>query len=450
MMNSLSVVMEYLFILLKLATLFKVGNFAAMIIHKFGGGILKSPEAVGQMVNILRSGPMPAVVVVSALNKMTNAFEGVARSWFDHENTEPGMQLIRGYHFDMACRLFTDPDECWNTHLKPMFSEIQSKLSEDPGTDFDRAYDQIVCYGELLSTALLRTYFEQNGLAHQYLDARTVIKTDSVFRDAGIDWDQTRQLIRHQTAEAESQAVENFLILTQGFIGSTANMDSVTLGREGSDFTASIFAYCLDAKEVWIWKDVPGILNADPTEFSDTVKIDEMNYLEAIELAYFGAKVIHPKTIKPLQNKSIPLWVRDFWHPEDSGTRIFDLKTILPTGPAFISKKNQLLISFQPRDFSFIVEDMISEIFAQLARFRIKVNLMQHGAISFTICVTADMDRVNSLIQSMLPRFRILYNSDLELITIRRYTPEAIERMTAGRRILIQQLSRKTARFVLA
>jgi aspartate kinase len=424
-----------------------------MIVHKFGGGILKTPEAVKQMLSILQTSPLPAVVVVSALNKMTNAFEGVARAWFNHENTEPGMQLIRGYHFDMVCRLFPEPDESWSRYMRPMFAEIQSKLLEDPGPVFDRAYDQVVCYGELLSTALLRTYFEDNGLEHRYLDARTVIKTDDVYRDAGICWEETRDLIRAENDLAEEEAFEShngYLILTQGFIGSTAGRDSVTLGREGSDYTAAIFAFCLEAREAWIWKDVPGVLNADPAEFADTVKLDEMNYLEAIELAYFGAKVIHPKTIKPLQNKGIPLWVRDFWHPEGSGTRIYDLKTIPPTGPVFITKRNQLLITFQPRDFSFIVEDMISEIFAQLAKYRIKVNLMQHGAVSFSICVTADMDRVNSLIQSMLPRFRVLYNSDLELVTIRRYTPETIERMTAGRRILIQQLSRKTARFVLA
>jgi aspartate kinase len=424
-----------------------------MIVHKFGGGILKTPEAVKQMLSILQTSPLPAVVVVSALNKMTNAFEGVARAWFNHENTEPGMQLIRGYHFDMVCRLFPEPDESWSRYMRPMFAEIQSKLLEDPGPVFDRAYDQVVCYGELLSTALLRTYFEDNGLEHRYLDARTVIKTDDVYRDAGICWEETRDLIRAENDLAEEEAFEShngYLILTQGFIGSTAGRDSVTLGREGSDYTAAIFAFCLEAREAWIWKDVPGVLNADPAEFADTVKLDEMNYLEAIELAYFGAKVIHPKTIKPLQNKGIPLWVRDFWHPEGSGTRIYDLKTIPPTGPVFITKRNQLLITFQPRDFSFIVEDMISEIFAQLAKYRIKVNLMQHGAVSFSICVTADMDRVNSLIQSMLPRFRVLYNSDLELVTILRYTPETIERMTAGRRILIQQLSRKTARFVLA
>lgn len=424
-----------------------------MIVHKFGGGILKTPEAVRQLLGILQTGPLPAVVVVSALNKITNAFEGVARSWFNHENTEPGMQLIRGYHFDMACRLFADPDNAWSRHLKPMFSEIHRILLEEPGTHFDKAYDRIVSFGELLSTALLRTYFEDNELDCRYLDARTVVKTDDVFRDAGVRWEETRDLIRRERDLAEEDSFDakgGYIILTQGFIGSTANGDPVTLGREGSDYTAAIFAYCLDAREAWIWKDVPGILNADPAEFADTVKIDEMNYLEAIELAYFGAKVIHPKTIKPLQNKLIPLWVRDFWNPDGTGTRIYDLKVIPPTGPVFITKKNQLLITFQPRDFSFIVEDMISEIFAQLARYRIKVNLMQHGAVSFTICVTADMDRVNSLIQAMLPRFRVLYNSDLELVTIRRYTQETIARMTAGRRIMIQQLSRKTARFVLA
>ncbi len=417
-----------------------------MIIHKFGGGILKTPEAVGQLADILRGSSRPALVVVSALSKMTNAFEGVARLWYAGQETEQEMQLIRGFHFDMVCRLFVDPDGAWERHLKPMFATVQELLLETPPQPFDRAYDQVVCYGELLSSALLQTYFEENGLDHICLDAREMVVTDDIYRDGGVDWGQTVIKIKEERGKRK----EDVLILTQGFIGRAPNGDTVTLGREGSDYSAAIFAYCLDAEDVWIWKDVPGILNADPTEFSDTVKLDELSYHEVIELAYFGAKVIHPKTIKPLQNKTIPLWVRDFWHPEGTGTRITDLKVVPPTGPVFIRKGNQVLISFQPRDFSFIVEGTISEIFAQLAKYRIKVNLMQHGAVSLTICVTADMDRVNSLIQSMLPKFRILYNSDLELVTIRRYTPEAIARMTQGKRIMVQQLSRKTARFVLA
>ncbi len=415
-----------------------------MIVHKFGGGILKTPEAVQHLLSILQTAEKPAVVVVSALNKMTNAFERVAEAWFSHADTEPALQIVRGFHFDMACRLFKDPDKVWARHMKPLFDEIKVILLREPGENFDRAYDQIVSYGELLSTGLLRTWFEHNGLEHDYLDARDAILTDDVYRDAGVLWPETRDTIQDALFSARG------ITLTQGFIGRTANGDTVTLGREGSDFSAAIFAYCLDAHEVWIWKDVPGILNADPVEFTDTFKLDELSYHEAIELAYFGAKVIHPKTIKPLQNKTIPLWVRDFWHPEESGTRIHDLRGVSNTEPIFIVKKNQVLISFQPRDFSFIVEDMLSEIFAQLSRFRIKVNLMQHGAVSFSVCVNADMDRINSLIQSMLSRFRILYNSGLELITIRRYTPEAIRRMTDGRRIMVQQLSRKTARYVLA
>lgn len=415
-----------------------------MIIHKFGGGILKDSAAIKHMLEILYTADKPCVVVVSALNKMTNAFEQVARAWFDHQDPEPHLQPIRGFHFDLMCRLSADPDGAWLRYMKPLFDEINQILLGDPGNSFDRAYDQIVCFGELLSTGIIRTWFEDAGFNHTYVDARTIISTDDVYRDAGIQWQETRTRILDLVEDLPE------VLLTQGFIGRTEKGDSVTLGREGSDFTAAIFAYCLDAREVWIWKDVPGILNADPVEFTDTVKLDELSYLEAIELAYFGAKVIHPKTIKPLQNKSIPLIVKDFWHPKEDGTRIHDVRNPPPTGPVYIIKKNQVLISFQPRDFSFIVEDMLSEIFSHLYRYRIKVNLMQHGAVSFSICVNAEMDRVNSLIQAMLPRFRILYNSGLELVTIRRYTPESIERMTKGRRVLVQQLSRKTARFVLA
>ena len=417
-----------------------------MVVHKFGGGILKTPEAVIQLTEILKSSGRPAWVVVSALSKMTNAFERVAKAWYENRDTEPEMQMIRGFHFDMVCRLFQEPDAAWEKHLKSMFAELQEILKGHPPKPFDRAYDQVVCYGELLSSALLATYFEQVGLGHVLVDARQMVSTDAVYRDAGINWTETQEKVK----DARSGMKEEVLVLTQGFIGRAPNGDSVTLGREGSDYSAAIFAYCLDAQEVWIWKDVPGILNADPQEFDDTVKLDQLSYHEVIELAYFGAKVIHPKTIKPIQNKTIPLWVRDFWNPEGTGTRITDLKIMPPTGPIFIRKTNQVLISFQPRDFSFIVEDTISEIFAQLAKYRIKVNLMQHGAVSLTVCVTADMDRINSLIQAMLPRFRVLYNSELELVTIRRYTPEAIARMTAGKRILVQQQSRKTVRFVLA
>ncbi len=416
-----------------------------MIVHKFGGGILKSPEAVEQLTRILGDAQRPAVVVVSALNKMTNAFERVVHAWHAGGDPEPEMQLIRGFHYDMACRLFSDPDPAFDRYLKPLFNTLQALLKDEPPQVFDKAYDRVVCYGELLSAALLRTWFEEKGLPYVYWDALDLVVTDETYRDAGVLWDETCRKVKGKRKKEKGDE----LILTQGFIGRAVNGDTVTLGREGSDFSAAIFAYCLDAEEVWIWKDVPGILTADPAEFDETRKMDELSYHEVIELAYFGAKVIHPKTIKPLQNKMIPLWVRDFWHPEGSGTRIFNLQTQPPTGPVFIRKRDQVLISFQPRDFSFIVEGTISEVFAQLARYRVKVNLMQHSAVSLTICVTADMDRINSLIQTMLPKFRILYNGDLELITIRHYTQEAIARMTEGKRILVQQLSRRTARFVL-
>ncbi|MDD3385656.1 MAG: aspartate kinase [Bacteroidales bacterium] len=415
-----------------------------MIVHKFGGGILKTPEAVQHLLGLLRTAEQPAVVVLSALNKMTNAFEQLVANWRIKADTERMLLQILDYHFNMVSQLCLDPDSAWKRYLEPYFKEIRELLNKEPGSSADRDYDQLVVYGELLSTALIRTYFEEQGFACDYLDARDLVITDSVYRDAGVEWQQSREKILNAMGQSRG------IVITQGFIGRASNGDSVTLGREGSDFTAAIFAHCLDAREVWIWKDVAGILNADPMDFSDTFKLDEISYLEAIELAYFGAKVIHPKTIKPLQNKAIPLWVRDFWHPEESGTHIHELDKALVSGPLYILKRDQVLISFQPRDFSFIVEDQLAEIFAHLSRFRIKVNLMQHGAVSFSICVNADMDRINALIQSMLPRFRILYNSGLELVTIRRYHPESIRRMTEGRRILVQQLSRKTARFVLA
>jgi len=417
-----------------------------MIVHKFGGGILKSPEAVQRLVTILSKLDRPTVVVVSALNKMTNALERLVAAWYDQGETTDIVGEIREFHWKMASVLLDDHRISWERHLAPLFTELEATLAERPTSIYDQAYDRIIVFGELLSTALIRTVLEEELVRHVYLDARDVVVTDETWRDGQVHWDETRHRVGSLGLRDRNG---DQMILTQGFIGRSSEGDSVSLGREGSDYTAAIFGHCLAADEVWIWKDVPGVMNADPAEFEDTRRLQDMSYLEAIEMAFFGAKVLHPKTIKPLQNKQIPLWVKDFSRDGDEGTLIRQLDRMTDQTPVFISKKNQVLITFQPRDFSFIVEEMVSEIFLALHRFRIRVNLMQHGAVSFTICVNDDPDRINTMISHLLPRFRILYNTGLELLTIRRYNQELIRKMTQGRRILIQQLSRKTARFVL-
>ena len=417
-----------------------------MIVHKFGGGILKNPEAIRRLVQLLAKMERPTVVVVSALNKMTNALERLVNAWVEGGDILTPLEAIRSYHLSMASALLDDHDISWERHLGPLFSELESELLSEPDAEYDASYDRIIVYGELLSTALIRTVLEEELVQHVHLDARHLIATDSTWRDGAVDWGSTRRNIE---SLALGRSGDDRLVLTQGFIGSDPEGHPVSLGREGSDYTAAILGHSLDASEVWIWKDVPGVMNADPVEFSDTRKLDDISYLEAIEMAFFGAKVLHPKTIKPLQNKQIPLWVKDFSSDRGEGTLIRHLEQMADQTPVFITKKNQVLITFQPRDFSFIVEEMLSGIFAALHKHRIKVNLMQHGAVSFTICVNNDPERINLLISNLLPGFRILYNTGLELLTIRRYTQELIRKMTYDRRILIQQLSRKTARFVM-
>ena len=414
-----------------------------MKILKFGGTSVGNPDRMRALIPLINDDDNK-IVVLSAMSGTTNnlveitsllysgeinkassrieelraKYEGVVNDLYAYEGTKQlGIDLINS-HFEYIL----------NFTLKT-FTKIQEKA--------------ILAQGELISTALFHLLLQENNIRSILLPALSFMRIDKYGEpDLFYIEEKLKRELENHTAEK--------IIITQGYICRDAFGEIDNLKRGGSDFSASLIGAAINADEIQIWTDINGFHNNDPRYVKNTQVIRELSFDEAAELAYFGAKVIHPKTIKPLQNKSILLWVRDFWHPEGTGTRIFDLKTIPPTGTVFITKKNQLLISFQPRDFSFIVEDMISEIFAQLAKYRIKVNLMQHGAVSFSICVTADMDRVNSLIQAMLPRFRILYNSDLELVTIRRYNPQAIERMTAGRRIMIQQLSRKTARFVLA
>jgi len=415
-----------------------------MIIHKFGGGILKTPEAVEQMLRIIQDIDFPTVVVVSAMNKMTNVFEHLVEGYFYDNRWDEEYEEIYRFHLSLAESLFRDRAGMWDRYLEPLFGELRNQLAREHEDLFDQAYDRLVVFGELLSSALIHAVMEERGIAHRLLDVRGMIRTDSTFRDGNVLWPETTRRIQ-ELGISESKE----LWLTQGFIAANDSGIPVTLGREGSDYTAAIFGHCLDADEVWVWKDVPGVMNADPKEFEHTRRLDRLSYLEAIEMAFFGARVIHPKTIKPLHNKAIPLWVKDFDHPDDPGTQIRQMEQLEDEVPAFILKKDQVLITFQPRDFSFIVEEMISEIFAALHRYRVKVNLMQHAAISLTICVNADDAPINGLISELLPRFRILYNTDLELLTIRRYNRELIKRMTGERRILIQQLSRRTARFVL-
>jgi aspartate kinase len=318
-------------------------------------------------------------------------------------------------------------------------------LQQPVESHYDKAYDQIVCFGELLSTALVAGFLNQEDLPCTWQDARQVVRTDQRYRDARVDWEKSAQSMQ---SAMEALATSGRMVI-QGFIGSTNEGRTTTLGREGSDFTAAIMAYLFDAQSVTIWKDVPGMLNADPKWFSDTVKLDRISFREAIELAYYGASVIHPKTIKPLQNKGIPLYIKSFINPDASGSVIQENTSNDHLVPSYIFKGDQELVSFIPKDFSFIVEDNLKEIFGTLASLGIRVNLMENSAISFSICIDHNGYKRNQLFEAMRSTYAIRYNEGLTLITVRHWDDATIQKLTQGREILLEQKSRQTVRMVV-
>ena len=309
-------------------------------------------------------------------------------------------------------------------------------------------YDQVVSFGELISTTIIAEYLNSHGISTQWLDARQLIITDNHYREGYVDWTKTQAACQHLVAGNETLS-RHQVIITQGFIGGTTDGHTTTLGREGPDYSASILAYCLGAENITIWKDVPGFLNADPKYFPDTVKINQIPYNEAIELAYYGASVIHPKTVKPIQNKGIPLYIRSFITPQGDGSAIGNYHTISPETPLYIFKNNQILLSILPRDYSFIAEDNLQVIFGILSKIGIRVNLMQNSALSFSICIDNNPQLVQPLIEELKNMFRVRYNDNLQLITIRYYTQQVIDSIVAGRPILLEQRSRTTEQLIV-
>ncbi|PKP21489.1 MAG: aspartate kinase [Bacteroidetes bacterium HGW-Bacteroidetes-21] len=415
-----------------------------MKIYKFGGASVKDAEGVRNLTKIVsKEKNNGLIIVISAMGKMTNALESIENLYV---KGMPGLEEkfveIKEFHESIMRELFNSDAEVFEK-IAQVFQEIKNLTDKKPSMNRDFEYDKIVHFGEVLSSIIVFHYLKENGVTLQWVDAREVIRTDSTYREARIEWDTTASIA--QEVFTDRQAI----YITQGFIGSTLSNIPTTLGREGSDYSAAILAYVLKAESTTIWKDVPGILNADPRWCPDTIKISEISYREAIELAYYGAQVIHPKTMKPLQNKNIPLYVRPFSNPEEAGTIIHEVKDEISFPPIYIRKDNQVLISIQPKDFSFIAEDNLSEIFARLAKYRIKVNLMQNSAISFSIVADNDESRIFYFIGEMRNDFRVLYNQHLELYTIRHYNEEAINKIITGKEILLQQKSRRTARFLL-
>ncbi len=420
-----------------------------MKVFKFGGASVKDAAAVKNVTKILAGFTEDKlVVVVSAMGKTTNSLEKVVNAYFYKSgDAAAALNEVKEFHHKIMMDLFLVPTHPIFDIVNNIFVEIDWVLEEEPAKGFAFAYDQIVSTGELISIRIISAYLALNGVDNTWLDARDVIATDNNYREGNINWETTQKLCQEKFIPLLPSPGKK--VITQGFIGGTSENFTTTLGREGSDYSAAIFAYCLSAEAVFIWKDVPGVLNADPKYYTDAQKLDKMSYHDAIELAYYGASVIHPKTIKPLENRDIPLHVRSFMNPDLPGTVIGkDLQT-KPLIPSFIFKENQLLLSISAKDFSFIAEDNLSEIFGLFAKSGIKINLMQNSAISFSVCIDNDTFKVPPVVETLRQTYKVLYNENLQLFTVRHYYPSTVEMLTAGKEILLEQRSRHTAQFVV-
>jgi aspartate kinase len=415
-----------------------------MIVYKFGGASVKDAEGIRNLKDIVAAAKDKLVVVVSAFGKTTNALEIVLKTWIaGDENCRELLEDIYSYHLSVTDELFPTGNSA-KSKIDISFAKLEEYLKRSDAESYDYEYDQIVSCGEIWSTIIVASFLKSTGLKAEWVDIRGNLITDDRFRDADILWNEST---------ARVKGVFNFndkdIYVTQGFIGSTIAGQTTTLGREGSDYTAALLANMLDAERVVVWKDVPGLLNADPKWISDAGRLEEVSYREAVEMTFSGAKVIHPKTIKPLHNKNIPLHVKSFISPGETGT-VVKSETALKHGlPVFVRKEDQIMLSILPRDFSFAMGENLSRIFYLFVRHGIKVNMVEASAISIDVCIDDERRRVDSLIEDLKLEFTAAYNDNVEMLSIRHYTPEAIRRITADREILLEQKTRSTVRFVV-
>jgi len=415
-----------------------------MQVFKFGGASVKDAEGVRNfLTTLLAMGTKEVLIVVSAMGKMTNAFESIVNIYFDNkDDVVQKLEEVKLFHVAVLQNLDFNKDHLVYKEVDAVFAALIQFIKRNNSTDYDYCYDQIVSKGELLSSKICSAFLMENSVDNEWLDVRRCIKTNSDFRRAKVDWDTTCKLIK---AEVDTSGIT----ITQGFLGSDNYGRTTTLGREGSDYTAGIFAYCLDAEEVSIFKDVQGVLNADPREFESTELIEKMSYKEAIEMAFYGASVIHPKTLQPLQRKEIPLKVRSFLDTSLPGTLISSGQDIQPAIPCFIVKKEQILISVSDREFHFVMEEDISEIFSLLHKFKMKVNLIQNSALSFSVCIENNFNNFKALLKALEPKYQVKYNEGLTLYTIRHFQEIDIRGIEVGREVLLKQRSRETVQVIV-
>jgi aspartate kinase len=414
-----------------------------MQVYKFGGASVKDAEGVRNVAKVLNTtGYENTLVVVSAMGKITNALELVVKNYFDNKaELQSTIHDVIKYHNEIILELFeNDRHNIFNV-VKSLFDELTLFFKNNKSPDYNFVYDQTIGFGELVSTTIISYYLNEIGLKNKWIDVREYIKTDNYYRRANVNWETTQ-------ANISSKFDAKKLNITQGFLGSDTNNFTTTLGREGSDYTAAIFAYCLNANSVTIWKDVPGILNADPRYFENTQLLHQISYREAIELAFYGASVIHPKTLQPLQRKEIPLFVKSFLNPKNDGTKVSKGKVLDPEIPCFIVKKNQTLISLSSLDFSYIVEENISDIFNLLHLYKMKVDVIQNSAISFSVCVDNIYDNLEKLLQHLKAKFKVTSYDNVSLYTIRHYNNDAIIELENGKTVLLKQLTQQTVQIV--
>ena len=420
-----------------------------MKVFKFGGASVKDAAALRNVAEIMSLFPNEEIlVVVSAIGKSTNKLEEINQAYqsMDLPAFLKSIAELEKFHLELVNDLFNATSNPIYNKIKEVFDNLKTKIHSPSSQNYSFEYDQIVSLGEVLSSSILSAYLSEKDFPSTWIDARELVQTDTNYKEANVDWGKTEIAISSKILQ---KFKEKKVLITQGFIGGTTDGKTTTLGREGSDYSAAIFAYCCNAESVTIWKDVPGMLNADPKYFENTKKLDSISYKEALELSYYGASVIHPKTIKPLQNKGIPLYVKSFLEPLKEGTTIQESTENDKLIPSFIVKHDQVLFSFTPLDFSFIVEENLSTLFKGLADCSAKINLMQNSALSFSILLDhlkIDKEKIINRFQS---DYKIKYNEGLELITIRHYDEETISKMTKGKVILVEQKTRETARFVV-
>jgi len=417
-----------------------------MLVFKFGGASVKDAAGIINLSNIVKKyAAEPLLIVVSAMGKTTNALEKLTQAYIDQSNDLTVLfDELKRYHYQIIEELFEPGHPVFN-EVANTFVEIDWAIEDEPQDDDDFIYDQLVSIGELVSTRIVAAYLNKVNIKTQWLDVRGYVHTDNNYREGNVDWVKTRESIQDYIPAMLSKGI----VVTQGFLGGTSENFTTTLGREGSDYTASIFAACLQADSVTTWKDVPGILNADPKFFNDTIKFDELSYTEAIEMTYYGASVIHPKTIKPLQNANIPLLVKSFNNPEAPGTIIKEAAEMTFSKPVIILKQNQVLLSISPRDYSFISENHLSEIFSLFAAQQIKVNVMQTSALSFSVCFDFKAGRFAKLLDGLSSGFKVKYNEGISLITLRHDKQGVLKELVAGKTVLMEQVSRNTAQVVV-